>query len=442
MLYLYSIILYLITPFVLLRLIRRGFSDREYWLRWNERFGKAVLPIDNRPLIWLHAVSVGEVQAALPLVQRLLADCAQYQLLLTTVTPTGSAMVRQKCGTDVLHCYFPYDLPHIVHRFLVRFKPVALIVMETEIWPNLYQQCQARGIKILLANARLSQRSFAGYRKLAGLTRPVLGGVDMIAAQSEEDAQRLAALGADPGRIKVTGNLKFDVNVADDIIDRGRAIKRTLGRSRPVWIAASTHEGEEQIVLAAHRKILGNCPDCLLLLAPRHPERSASVRELCIRQGFASQCKSGIKEQGGSSEFGKIEVLIVDSIGELLVYYAAADVAFVGGSLLPAYGGHNVLEPAVLGVPFVTGVHTTNFKEINRLLWEKQAEFRVVDSGQLAERILQLLADDGLRRQMGDAAASLVRFNQGSADRTMDMVLSILHRENNPQPEGIDGMAT
>ena len=442
MLYLYSIILYLMTPFVLLRLIQRGFSNRGYWLRWNERFGRVDPPIDTRPLVWIHAVSVGETQAALPLVQRLLADYPQYQLLLTTVTPTGSAVVRNKYGKQLLHCYFPYDLPHVVHRFLERIKPVALIVLETEIWPNLYHQCQARGINIIMANARLSQKSFDGYRKLAGLTRRVLGRVDMIAAQSEEDAQRLVALGADPGRITVTGNLKFDVNITDDVIDRGGVIKRSLGPSRPVWIAASTHEGEEQIILTAHRKVIEVYPDCLLVLAPRHPERSASVLELCIGQDYSARCKSNIKGQVYSEDTGQIQVLILDTIGELPDYYAAADVAFVGGSLLPVYGGHNVLEPAALGVPVVTGEFTTNFNEINRLLLENQAEFRVTDSEQLAGRILQLLTDQGLRRQMGDSAAALVKHNRGSAERIMDMVSKVLPRETNRDGGGVDGLAT
>lgn len=440
--YLYSIILYLLTPVVLLRLIRRGFSDRDYWSRWHERFGTVQLPASSRPLIWLHAVSVGEVQAALPLVQRLQSDYPHYQLLMTTVTPTGSAMVRQKCGSGVLHCYFPYDLPHVVNRFLNRVKPVVLIVLETEIWPNLYSQCQARGIKLILANARLSQKSFDGYRKIAGLTRQVLGNVDMIAAQSDDDAQRLAALGADRSRMTVTGNLKFDVRVADDVIERGRAIKRELGPERLLWIAASTHEGEEPIVLAAHRKVIENFPDCLLVLAPRHPERAAGVRELCLRQGFTAQRVSDVRAGGRDRAPAEVQVLVLDTIGELLDYYAAADVALVGGSLLPAYGGHNVLEPAVLGVPVVTGEFTANFKEINRLLLEMQAEFRVADSDQLEQRVSQLLADDSLRRQMGQAGASLVRQNQGSTGRIMEMLFKFLHQENNQRVTGVGGLVT
>ena len=290
--YLYSIILYLLTPVVLFRLIRSGFSNPDYRLRWNERFGAVNLPITTRPLIWVHAVSVGEVQAALPLIRRLLADYPQYQILVTTVTPTGSAMVRQNLGAEVLHCYFPYDLPHVVNRFLNRTRPAVFIVMETEIWPNLYHQCRSRGIKLLLVNARLSLKSFKGYRKIAGLIRQVLDNVDLIAAQSHEDAQRLAELGADLRRITITGNLKFDVDIPASISEQGRSIRQVIGRRRPVWIAASTHEGEEPFVLAAHRKVVGTYPDCLLVLAPRHPERSAGVAELSVRQGFATLCKS------------------------------------------------------------------------------------------------------------------------------------------------------
>jgi len=413
-----------------LKLIWSGLANRGYWQRWSERFGLAELAV-TRPLVWVHAVSVGEVQAAIPLVQRLLNEYPQYQLLVTTVTPTGSSIVRQKFGDDVLHCYLPYDLPHVVNRFLGRIRPVALIILETEIWPNLYHQCNARGIKLLLVNARLSERSFNGYRKLGGFTRQVLANIDFIAAQGEADARRLIALGADRDRLTVTGNLKFDIEIPDRVIDRGRAIRRSWGQDRPAWIAASTHEGEDPLILAAHQKVLRQYTDCLLVLAPRHPERSTSLQELCNRSGFTVVCKSqpGNKTEDGYS--GGEQVYILDSIGELLDYYAAVDVAFVGGSLLPAYGGHNVLEPAGIGVPVITGVFTDNFMEINCLLRERQAEFEVRDSEQLAVRVLQLLADAGLRRQMGAAGEQLVRLNRGSVERIMEMVSKILIGDNN-----------
>lgn len=429
--YLYSIILYLLTPVVLLKLIWAGFSNQDYWHRWLERFGIAELPDSTRPVIWLHAVSVGEVQASLPIVQRLLIDNPQYQLLVTTVTPTGSAMVRQKFGVAVLHCYLPYDLPHVVSRFLDRVRPVALIILETEIWPNLYHHCHKRGIKLLLVNARLSEKSLNGYRKIAGFTRQVLANLDLIAAQTEADAQRLVALGADRSRLTVTGNLKFDVGMPVSTVERGRSIRRFLGRDRPVWIAASTHVGEESIILAAHRKIIDKYPDCLLVLVPRHPERSPGILELSTGCGLTALCKSKAYDNNRNDNIGDLQVFILDSIGELPDYYAAADVAFVGGSLLPPYGGHNVLEPAALGVPVLTGLYTSNFKEITGQLIDNHAGFQVIDSEQLAVRVVQLIADAGLRQRMGEAAGDLVLQNQGSAGRIMEMVSNIVIGDNN-----------
>lgn len=437
--HLYSIILYILTPVVLLRLIWSGFSNRDYWHRWTERFGLAHMRAGSRPLVWLHAVSVGEVQAALPLVQRLLDDYPQYPLLVTTVTPTGSSMVRQKLGAAVQHCYLPYDLPHVVKRFLERLRPAALIILETEIWPNLYHHCHARGINIMLVNARLSEKSFSGYRKIAGFTRHVLNNIDLIAAQSEADAQRLAALGADRSRLMVTGNLKFDVVLPGNVREHGRSIREVWGRDRPIWIAASSHEGEEPVILAAHRQIIDKFPDCLLVLAPRHPERSSGLQELSAGRGLTTLCKSRAYDNNRNINNGGLQVFILDTIGELLDYYAAADVAFVGGSLLPAYGGHNVLEPAALGVPVVTGIYTANFREIIRQLCEKQAVFQVADGEELAQRVMQLLDDADLRRQMGQAGADLVRQNQGSAGRIMEMVSKFLIGDNDRVVRRIPG---
>ena len=419
---LYTIILYLFVPVILLKLSWSGLKNRDYWTRWNERFGYSDLPAAKRPRIWLHAVSVGEVQAAVPLVQRLQTDYPEFELLVTTMTPTGSSMVRQRFDSSVLHTFLPYDLPDAVNRFLDRTRPVLLLVLETEIWPNLYYQCAARNIRVLLVNARLSEKSFAGYKYFGQFTSRVLGKINLIAAQSATDAARLAALGADRSRIIVTGNIKFDINIQAGVFSQGLSIRRLIGASRPVWIAASTHEGEERIVLAAHRYVTERFPDCLLILAPRHPERCAGVAALCQDSGYIILRKTQFEENRTAQFDSDVQVYILDTIGELQAYYAAADIAFVGGRLLTGMGGSNVLEPASLGIPVIFGKHTDNFKEIGALLCDHQAARQISDRSELETTVIRLLGDESLRKRMGSAGKEFVRQNQGCVERVMQLV--------------------
>ncbi len=417
---LYTAILYLLAPFVLLRLVWLGFKNRDYWSRWTERFGFISSTIYKRPIIWVHAVSVGEVQAATPVINRLLSEYPQYQILVTTVTPTGAAMVNQQFGDNVIHYYLPYDLPRAVNRFLAILKPVVLIVMETELWPNLFFQCNQNSIPILLVNARMSRQSFLGYKRFSIITRHVLSNVSMIAAQTEDDGNRLITLGADPSRIVVTGSLKFDVNIPHSIVEEAQSIRRYFSVNRPIWIAASTHEGEEKSILIAHRKILQTHKDCLLIIAPRHQERFANVAELSLKNGFRTICKTEAAEFSND-----IEVYILDTLGELLVYYAASDVAFVGGSLQP-FGGHNVLEPASVGIPIITGQYVHNFMEINRLLVDIGAELQISSTTELTEKVGSLLSDGNLRHQMGQLGKQVVARNKGSTMRVMDIIIENL----------------
>ncbi|MFQ5658952.1 MAG: lipid IV(A) 3-deoxy-D-manno-octulosonic acid transferase [Gammaproteobacteria bacterium] len=414
---LYSIVLYLLTPFVVARLLWLGFRDHEYWKGWPQRFGFITVPVSVRPLLWIHAVSVGEVQAAVPLVQRLLAGYSHYQILLTTVTPTGAAMVRQRFAGRVPHCYLPYDLPGAVNRFLRSVCPETVFIMETELWPNLFHQCHKHGIRIFLINARMSPRSFAGYKRAGLLTRQLLSRIDGIAAQTGEDSQRFISLGAEASRVHVTGNLKCDVNVPPGIVEQARSLRRFFSVARPVWIAASTHEGEEALILDAHCTILEKRQSCLLIMAPRHPERFGRVAGLSVGKGFRTVCKSQVSECAAD-----VQVYILDTLGELPVYYAASDVAFVGGSLAPACGGHNVLEPASLGIPVISGGYTQNFTEINRLLMEQGAEWQVSDSRELAEKVELLLADGNLRHRMGKLGKEMVEQNRGSTDLVMKLI--------------------
>jgi 3-deoxy-D-manno-octulosonic-acid transferase len=339
---LYIVISYLAAPLVALLLFWKGLSNRAYWERFEERFGFGALRL-GVPSIWVHAVSVGEVVAASSLIANLRKRYPEYPVVVTTVTPTGAQRVRDLFGDDVLHSYAPYDMPGSVRRFFARMNPRLAIVMETELWPNMYAECGARGVPLVLANARISPRSVERYRRFIGLFKEALSHGILIAAQSEQDAERFLSLGANPERVLVTGNLKADVTFQPGMTEAGRDFRAAHAAARPVWVAASTHAGEEEAALAAHELVLAQSPDALLLLVPRHPDRFAAVAELLERRRVSFQRRSL-----GETPARNDTVFLVDSLGELPKFYAAADVAFVGGSLVPI-GGHNLLEPAVLG---------------------------------------------------------------------------------------------
>ena len=417
--YLYTLAMYLATPLMLLRLLARGMRSRPYRRRWPERFGIFESPGFHGSL-WIHAVSVGEVNAAAPLIRALRTDYANAPLVITTVTPTGSARVHQLFGNSVFHVYLPYDLPFAVDRFLRQVRPRLALIVETEIWPNLYFACQQRGIPLMIVNARLSRRSLRGYRPLRALARSALRCVRLIAAQSRSDAARYRLLGADPQQIVVTGNMKFDMPIPVNAVADGAAMRASWGVQRPVWIAASTHDGEELAVLDAHRRVMQDLPDALLLLAPRHPERFRLVEHVVRGRGFSVTTRSA---QGSPTT--EHQVFIIDAMGQLMPYFAAADVAFIGGSLVPI-GGHNVLEPAALSTPVLVGPHTFNFEAITLSLIQHQGAGRVTDSAQLAESVLQLLHDPLQRERMGHAALEVFERERGAVQRVMQMVDTVL----------------
>lgn len=418
---LYTLLLYLLAPVVLLRLAWRGLRAPDYLRRWPERFSFIEPPLGER-VIWVHAVSVGEVQAAEPLLRALLEQHPEFSILVTTVTPTGSARVVEIFGNDVAHIYAPYDLPDAVARFFERVRPELAIVMETELWPNLFHACQSRQVPLLLVNARLSERSSRGYRRISGLVERTLTAVTQVAAQGEQDAQRFIALGADPGRVTVTGNLKFEQRIPPSLLERAEVLRREWGASRPVWIAASTHEGEEELVLDAFRQVRKSFPECLLVIVPRHPERFEAVAELCRQRGLGTRLRS--ERQPCTVD---IQVFVGDSMGELLLFYAAADVAFVGGSLVH-HGGHNLLEPAALGIPVVTGSQVFNFAEISRLLISAGA-CEQVDSVTGLERIVKKwLGDANARHQVGEQGRKVVERNRGALQAVLAMVNKQLER--------------
>ena len=392
----------------------RGLRDRGYWEALPERlgFGPAVVAGG----LWVHAVSVGEVQAAASLVRALRRRYPELPLLLTTSTPTGRGRARSLFGDDVALRYLPYDLPGPVRRFLDRTRPRLGVVLETELWPNLYRQCGRRGLPLVLASARLSARSVRRYRLLGGLLRATLAHGVVVAAQSEADAGRFVELGADPAQCRVVGNLKFDFELPADAEAGGRALRAMLGAARPVWVAGSTHDGEEELVLDAHAQLRGAQPDALLVLAPRHPPRFAAVAALLRRRGVAFVTRSS-----GATPTAATEVLLLDTLGELVLFYAAADVAFVGGSLVPV-GGHNLLEPAALGKPVVTGRYTANAAPVARLLVEAGAAEVVDDGAALGASVARLLSDPAARRAAGDRGHAAVSANRGALARFLALI--------------------
>jgi 3-deoxy-D-manno-octulosonic-acid transferase len=413
---LYSALHYLALPFIFLRLAWRGHRDPGYWERWGERFGRVPpLPGDQRT-VWIHAVSVGEVQAAVPLVRALRSGGRDLRIVVTTTTPTGQERVRQALGNSVLHRYAPYDLPASVRRFLARVHPQLVIIMETELWPNILHQCSRQRIPVLLANARLSERSAASYRRVASTARQMLASVSCIAAQTQQDAARLVSLGARPERVRVTGNTKFDVRLPASLGEEAQVLRRCFGVDRGVWIAASTHDGEEQQVLQAFETVREALPDSLLVLVPRHPDRAASVAALARKSGHVTVTRS---ESPASCV--DASVFIGDTLGELPLFYAASDVAFVGGSLVQE-GGHNMLEPAALGVPVIFGPYVHDVVEISERLTQAGAGRKVNDMGELGAAVVEYMQDANLRHVAGQRGRKFVEENRGALTLVMELV--------------------
>lgn len=411
----YSLLLYCLMPLVLLYLAVRGRKEPAYRQRWQERIGFGSLALQAQPL-WLHAASVGEVQAAVPLVRALRQRYPAIPVLITTTTPTGSLRVQELFGRDIQHCYLPFDLPGSVCRFLRRVRPRLAVVMETELWPNLFHGLRSRQVPLVIANARLSPGSLGSYQRMRRLSRETLACVDVVAAQSAADAERYALLGATEQQLVVTGNIKFDLRLAATLEETGAALRAEVGgKARPVWIAASTHQGEDEQVLAAHRQLLARWPDLLLILVPRHPERFERVAELCAAQDFSYARRS----QGEVA--GAVQLYLGDTMGELMQMYAASDVAFVGGSLVPV-GGHNLLEPAALGLAPLSGPEMFNFAEISALLTAADALSIVKSSAELAERVEALLADAAMRQAAGERARQVVEANRGALERTLELI--------------------
>jgi len=412
---LYTTLFTLGLPFIILRLIWRGIRAPAYWQRWPERFGSSPI-LSKKPVIWIHAVSVGEVEACRPLVKVLQDEYPEHQLLITTMTPTGSARVKLLFANAVAHCYLPYDLPFAIRRFLNRTKPQFGIIMETEIWPNLLSVCHQLNIPLVLANARMSERSAAGYARFPDFIQSVLNDLSLIASQGQDDKKRFQQLGADNKKIHAIGNLKYEINLPASLKEQASAMRNMWHNNRPVLIAASTHEGEEEMLLNAARQIRAHFSDLLLIIVPRHPERFDRVAALAQKSGVKTLRRSEHKPCPSD-----VQVLIVDTMGELPLFYAASDIAFVGGSLIP-HGGHNLLEPAILGRAVITGPHFFNFNDITKQFLAADAALQVENTEELAQTVINLLQNSQQRAQMTEAGLKLIANSQGASTRLVNLI--------------------
>ena len=418
--FLYTVLTYLLRPIALVVVLWRGVRNRRYWVGVGERLGFGAR-VGTTESIWVHAVSLGEVTAAAALIRALRDRYPDTPLVLTTATPTGRERARALFGEALVVRYLPYDTPGSVRRFLARARPRLAVIMETELWPNLFHRCRRRGIPIVLANARLSMKSVGRYRRFGTLFRDALAlGHVSIAAQSGEDAERFIAIGAAREQTRVIGNLKFDISVDAAVIEQGRELRSSYGRERPVWIAGSTHSGEEEAALGAHAQIQAAVPGALLLLVPRHPERFQAVADLLNRRGLRFERRSSQGEVRPDCS-----VLLVDTVGELSSLYASVDVAFVGGSLVPV-GGHNLLEPAALGVPVITGPDQSNARDIAELLLREGAAVQVADAAALAVTLQEWLTNPDERGRVGARGLHVVAENRGSLARLLAIIEPLL----------------
>ena len=413
--YLYTLVAYvLLAPVFCAVLWFRGLRDRRYRRNFSQRFGKGEAVAE--PSIWVHAVSVGEVQAAAVLVRTLYDRYPGVPLVVTTLTPTGDERARALLGDRADIRYLPLDLPGSVRRFFDRVKPRIAVIFETELWPNLYRECRRRRVPLVLASARLSPRSMGRYRRFLSLFSEVLSSQVTIAAQGESDAERFRSLGADPQRTHVTGNLKFDFAVPANVTTKGAELRQHYAAGRSVWVAGSTHGGEEAQVLEAHREVRRTHPGAILALVPRHPQRFAEVASWLEKQNVRF-----IKRSQPSARTPDLEVVLVDTLGELLDFYAMGDVAFVGGTLVEV-GGHNLLEPAALGLPVLAGPHNFNSADIAKILVESGAALIVADAKELAARVSVLLSSPVERARIGAIGRECVEGNRGALDKLLSLI--------------------
>lgn len=416
-LYLYRLALYVAFPIILLRLLWRALREPRYFEKLPQRLGlgfRAVRP--NAGGVWIHAVSVGEVNAAAPLIEYLLKHDPKKPIIVTTMTPTGAERVKTTFAERVQHCYLPYDYPGAVRRFLNHASPCLAIVMETEIWPNFIAGCNRLSIPLLYVNVRLSERSYRGYQRFSSLIKPTLEKINRFAVQNEADAQRLIRLGAPAAAVTVTGSIKFDIELKPEVIKSAQALRNEWGQARLIWVVGSTHEGEEATILKTFAQLRTEFKSLLLVIAPRHPQRFATVFRLCARD-----YQTVLRSQTTGSLGEEVDIYIADTIGDLPMLIAAGDVAFIGGSLMPI-GGHNVLEASAAEVPVVFGKHMFNFSEIAELLLQNDAAIQVMNDKELTEAMQRLLASQSLREKYAKRGKDIVAKNSGALEKICELI--------------------
>ncbi len=438
--FLYTSLYYLLTPLLFMRLLLKhrksaGYKTQRQSLRLAERLGFFKPPEFSAAMqpIWLHTVSVGEFLAARPLIHRLLRDYPDYPLVITCTTTTGSAQILSSFAEQIsqgriFHCYLPYDLPGSMHRFLNKTNPCLGLIMETEIWPNLLLQCEKRQLPVWLLNARMSARSASGYARFKQLTQSTLQQFAGIAAQDTLDAGRLKELGADEKKLHITGSIKFDIKVMPEDIQQGQSLRQQLQwQDKTVLIAASTHKGEDELILEIFKDLRSQYPELVLLLVPRHPERFQSVYQLlCDHSQLKTTNLKVLKRTqldtySNTGQTVPVDILLGDSMGEMMCYLACSDLVFMGGTLVPV-GGHNILEPAALGLAIVYGPHIFNFYAINELFLQYQAARQVRDAAELEQVLEKLLSNKRARQAMAEKARYLIEQNAGALDKMLALI--------------------
>ena len=428
--FLYNLVFTLAIPFILIRMWFRGGANPGYRQRWAERF--AVFTFKGKAHgILIHSVSVGETLAAEPLVRSLQAANPNLTLTITTTTPTGSDQVRRLYADDlavgrIVHVYLPYDLPWLTTRFIKKIQPSLCIIMETELWPNIIRSCNIKQVPVILANARLSEKSARGYAKFPKLTQPMLQGLDLIAAQHRNDAQRFIDLGIDERKVDVTGSIKFDIKVPEQTLRQGKALKELWGEGRPVLVLASSHESEDDLILESYQQLLADFPDLLLLLVPRHPERFDEVAAIVLNRELHLVRRQESFDKGNLQPNSTTQVYLADTMGEMLLLLATADIAIIGGSFIE-HGGHNPLEACALAKAVVMGPSDYNFAAISQQLIQ-QGAMQQASAEKLTVCLRQLLERPELRNDMGSKGKQVVAANQGAVAHLTELMNEQLHK--------------
>ena len=418
---LYIIATYLVLPIVFIHMLFKSFNDVTYLQRIGERFGyyKGEKP---QNILWVHAVSYGEVKAAIPLINKLRINFPQKRVLITTTTPSGSRLVKELFGNKVDHVYLPYDTKGSVIRFFKYFNPEIAIIIETELWPNIFHYCGVYKVPLVLASACVSDRSISLYRVLFKLFQKTVSEGIVIGAQTQEDAEKFISLGSDTHKIKVTGNIKFDIEIPSESVEEAKELKESYFQDRTIWVAGSTHEGEEEVVLEAHRLVLKDNPNALLVIAPRNPDRFTAVKKIIKHKKFNFHSWSE-----GLNNLDNKEILLLDSLGQLNLFYSIANASFVGGSLF-SVGGHNLLEPASLKTPIITGPCINNIKDISQKLKQNNALVIVKGSLELAKSINQITQNKEKSDKMILGGLKVIEENKGSTEKIFELIKPLIDR--------------